>query len=169
MKASIEYAGPSAPFSSYAQLFGWIQFVKAVPVNKDESTETGEWEMDIYPFAKDLKMPFLLWGHNPSAFDAPCRLLKDDGMPEELVWRAQSFLCVLEDAAMSKKVMVLEGAAFGWGFDVEKAVAADGNGVERKIIVKGIEVLDLEREWVGRLGLLRKEYPEWTFGDVPGN
>lgn len=169
MKASIEYPGPSAPFSSYAQLLGWIQFVKAIPVNSDGSKETGEWEMDIYPFAKDLKMPFCFWGHNPTAFDAPCRLVKEDGTFEEMVWRAQSFLCVLEDAGMSKNVKVLEGAAFGWGFDVETVEGIGGKGAERKIVVKDVEVVDLEKEWAGRLELLRKEYPEWSFSDVPGN
>jgi hypothetical protein len=164
MKASIEYAGPSSPFSSYTQLFGWIQFVKAIPMNADGSSEeTGEWEMDIYPFAKDLKMPFCFWGHNPTAFDAPCRLLKEDGTVEELVWRAQSFLCVLEDAGMTKKIKVVEGAAFGWGFDM-KAAKGSGSGVERKIVIKEVEVLDQDKEWANRLVLLRREYPDWTFG-----
>jgi len=160
--------------SSYAQMAGWIQFVKSTPVNddgkrKDDEWDTGKWEMDIYPFAKDLKTPFCFWGHNPTAFDAPCRLRKEDGSVDELLWRAQSFLCVLEDAGVSKNVQVLKGAAFGWGFDVEKVKSSDGKDVERKIVIKDIEILDLETEWAGKLELLRKEYPEWTFKDVAGS
>ena len=139
--------------------------MKAIPIHSDgTSKETGEWEMDIYPFAKDLGMPFCFWGHNPTAFDAPCRLLREDGKVEEMVWRAQSFLCVLEDAGLSKRVKVLDGAAFGWGFDIEK-VEGTGSGVERKIVIAEVEVLDLKKEWVDRLLLLRKEYPAWMFCD----
>jgi hypothetical protein len=139
--------------------------VKAIPINDSgKSPETSDWEMDIYPFAKDLGMPFCFWGHNPTAFDAPCRLLKEDGRVEEMVWRAQSFLCVLEDAGMSKRVKVLKGAAFGWGFNA-KSVEGSGGGGERKIVVAEVEVLDLEKEWTERLALLRREYPAWTFGD----
>ena len=174
MKASIEYAGPSAPYASYAQFFGWIQFVKSTLVNdkgidKDDEWNSGEWEMDLYPFAKDLKMPFVFWGHNPTAFDAPSRFKSDDGSFKEIVWRAHTFLCVLEDAGMSKKVQALKGTAFEWGFDIEKAERADGKGVDRKIVIKDAEVLDLETEWAGKLELLRREYPEWKFNDVPGN
>lgn len=81
---------------------------------------------------------------------------------EEMVWRAQSFLCVLEDAGLSKRVKVLEGAAFEWGFDVETVETA--GVVERKIVIADVEVLDLA-EWARRLMLLRKDYPDWTFGD----
>lgn len=123
--------------------------------------------MDLYPWAKDLPNPFCFWGYNPTAFDAPARLLADDGEVEELVWRAQSFLCVLEDAGMSRRVKVLDGAAFGWGFDI-KSIEGRVGTQERKIVVTDVEVLDLEKEWAGRLMLLRKEYPDWTFGDVAG-
>ena len=137
--------------------------MKAIPVNDNgDSNETGDWEMDIYPFAKDLKMPFCFWGHNPTAFDAPCRLLKENGKVEEMFWRAQTFLCVLEDAGMSKKVKVIEGAAFGWGFDIQ-AIEENGGGIERKIVIMEAKALDLEKEWADRIVLLRKEYPDWTF------
>jgi hypothetical protein len=36
----------------------------------------------------------------------------------------------LEDAGMTKKVQVIEGYVFGWGFDVERV-----GGARRKIVV----------------------------------
>ena len=162
IKATIDYPGPSSPFGSYGQLFGWIQFIKVIPIN-GSSKGTAEWEMDLPPFAKDLGTPFCYWGHNPTAFDAPCILLEEEGL-EEVVWRAQSFLCVIEDACLSKRVKVLKDTAFGWGFDTQ-SVQASSDGVERKIELTPVEPLDLEKEWTARLALLRKEYPAWTFAD----
>jgi hypothetical protein len=129
-KATIEYPlsspSPASLPESYASLFGWIQFVKAIPVDitHNANNESGQWEMDIYPYASDLNSPFAVWGFNPTLFDAPARLLgpsSDDGKkvgsgdedePEELVWRAQSFLCVLEDAGITKRVQLIEGSGF---------------------------------------------------------
>jgi len=119
--------------------------------------------MDLPPFAKDLGTPFCYWGYNPTAFDAPCILLEEEGL-EEVVWRAQSFLCVMEDACLSKRVKVLKDTAFGWGFDIQSVQTTSG-GVERKIELAPVEPLDLEKEWTARLALLRKEYPAWTFAN----
>ena len=111
--------------------------------------------------------PILLLGIQSHCFRRAVKILKEDGKVEELVWRAQSFLCVLEDAGMTKKVRVIEGAAFGWGFDT-KSVRGTGGGAERKIVVTEVGVLDLEKEWAERLVLLKKEYPDWTFSDLAG-
>lgn len=141
--------------------------MKCVPTHpiSEESAKwgTGEWEIDIFPYAMDLKSPFCYWGYNPTAFDAPARLLKDDRKVEDLVWRAQSFLCVLEDAGMTKRVRLIEGAGYGWGFDNESVESSGETDVQRKIIIKGLEILDVDKEWGERLTLLRELYPEWTF------
>ena len=127
---------------------------------------TGEWEMDIFPYAKDLKSPFCYWGYNPTAFDAPARLLKENDAMEEVFWRAQSFLCVLEDAGVTKCVKLVEGAGFTWGFDIETLKGSEETGLRRKITVKSVEIMDVEKEWAERLALLRDLYPDWTFRDV---
>lgn len=165
IRAEIDFPGPSSPFGSYAQLFGWIQVVKIVPLN-GTSKESGEWELDMVPWSADLGTPFAYWGHNPTAFDAPCRSPPDNGVVEEIIWRAQSFLCVLEDAAATKRVRVIRGTATGWGFDVSSVQTSDGK-TERKITISPVEVLNLEEEWTARLELLRKVCPAFTFGEVP--
>ena len=166
MKATVQYAGPSSPISSYAQLFGWIQFVKQVSTKSGVEDTTADWKMDIYPWAQDLKSPFCYWGYNPTAFDAPARMLDEVEGIEELAWRTQSYLCVLEDAEISKRVRVLKDAGFGWGYDVKNERV--GGKLDRRITVTPISQLDMEKEWRERLVLLRKEYPAWTFGDEPG-
>lgn len=125
--------------------------------------------MDSFPYAQDLKMPFCYLGFNPIAFDAPARLVKDDGTFDEMDWRAQSFLCVLEDSVMSKKVSLVEGAAFGWGFDILGVQQKDGEDRERKIVIKELAALDAAKEWDKRLGLLKSLYTEWTFRSAGSN
>jgi len=178
MKAKIEYpvAGTEDLALGYTALFGWVQFVRAIPSSdspgEEGSDETGEWEIDIFPYAQDLKSPFCYWGYNPTAFDAPARLLRDDGKVEGLDWSAQIFLCVLEDAGMGKKVRIVEGVGFGWGMEIG-SVEKEGEGraearVERKIVIKQAEGLDVKKEWNERLEFLRSSYPAWTFGEAVG-
>jgi hypothetical protein len=164
MHGTITYPIPPSAYLSYGNLFGWIQFVRSVssdtlPGNEEKNEG---WEMDIYPYAKDLKSPFVYWGLNPSIFDAPARLLSKDEKVQSLEWRAQSFLCVLEDAGKTKRVMLVPGAGFGWGFDIR----AKEGGKGRDITVSDLEVLDVEKAWRGRLGLLRDLYSDWTFLDT---
>lgn len=161
MHGAITYPIPASLHLSYGNLFGWIQFVRSVPgqiVAEDEHRYSG-WEMDIFPYAKDLQTPFAYWGFNPSIFDAPARLLETNGKVQNLEWRAQSFLCILEDAGMTKRVKLVPGVGFGWGFDIQ----AKDKEIKRDIIISGLEILDAEKEWVDRLGLLRDLYPAWTF------
>jgi hypothetical protein len=164
MKAEIEYPIASNPSSGYGSLFGWIQFV----TTKTESSES-ETEIDIYPAFKGSNSPFAMWGWKPTLFDAPSRLLKDDGKVEGLVWRAQSFLCYLEDAGMTRRVNICPGGGFGWGFDVE---VKDGGSPEslnaRKIVIKEAIALDLAKEWNERVGMLRSLYPDWEFREYEG-
>jgi hypothetical protein len=154
---------PASPHPTYACLFGWFQFVRSVPLGTppDADLKYSGWEMDVYPYAKDLQTPVTYWGYNPSIFDAPAILLDESGKVDEKEWRAQSFLTVLEDAGMTKRVKLVPGAAFGWGFDIR--AKEDGNG--RDIVIKGLEVLDAQKEWNGKLELLRDLYPAWTFLD----
>jgi hypothetical protein len=161
MSASIAYSVPANPYLGYRSLFGWIQSVK-----ETKKSEPGrDWEMDIFPFAKDLKNPFAYMGFNPTAFDAPARLLDEHGKNEGLIWRAQSYLCVLEDVGLSKVVQVVPGAAFTWGFDIE---VEESSPLERRIAIAKAEAIDVETEWRERLELLRESYPEWTFRDFGG-
>jgi hypothetical protein len=164
MQATVEYPIPAPALSSYACLFGWIQFIQVTPIqDSGEYGKPGDWEMDVYPWAKDLKSPFCFWGHNPTAFDAPARLVAEGGEFETCVWRAQSYLCVLDDAGMSKKVRAIKDAGFGWGFDITSVHGEVGK--KRRLIVKGVKALEQEKEWKGRLMLLRKEYPDFMFSD----
>jgi hypothetical protein len=163
LTAVTEYPIPRNPSSGYGSLFGCIQFVKEAKADGG-----GDWEMDIFPYAKDLKTPFATWGFNPTMFDAPARLWDEDGKKDDgLVWRAQSYLCVLEDAGVSKRVKVIPGAAFGWGYDVhiEKVEKGGSSELKRNITIKYPEPLDAEVEWTARIEILRKLYPEWTFYD----
>jgi hypothetical protein len=189
-KATVEYpvsstsTSPSSFPGSYACYFGWIQVIKASPGGKARDVNhNGKWQMDIFPYATDLGSPFAIWGFNPTFFDAPARLLPqssetgevrnaDEVEIEELVWRAQSFLCVLEDAGMTKRVQVIEGSGFGWGCDIEKntdaiTAAAEGQSPKlRKITISKLEHLDTGKEWNARLELLREKYPAWSFAEA---
>lgn len=152
----ITYPIPPNPHSGYASLFGWIQFIKNNTVDQPD----GPWTVDTYPYASDLKDPFGGWGFNPSHFDAPAILWEEEN--DVVSWSAQTFLCVLEGAGVSKNVSVFEGAGFGWGF--EQSVDG-GNASVRSITVSKVEVLDVQKEWGERLGLLRENYEEWIFQD----
>jgi len=155
-----EPADPAGPLSGYGSLFGWIQLVKA-----DKADNDGEWEMDIFPWAKDLRSPFSYWGHCPTAFDAPAQLLAEADVWTK--WRAQSFLCVLLDAGISKRVVPV-GAAFSWGFDIERTESrgAEPGFLGRKFLLQEVEVMDIEKEWSERVPSLRAWYPEWQFLDA---
>lgn len=159
----ITYPIPAPPHSTYACLFGWVQFVRSVPFGTppDADLKYSGWEIDVYPYANDLQTPFAYWGYNPSIFDAPATLLDESGKVDEKEWRAQSFLTVLEDAGMTKRVKLVPGVAVGWGFDIR----ANEGGNGRNIVIKGLELLDPQTEWNGRLELLRDLYPAWTFLD----
>jgi len=160
MKAEVEYPIPSNPSSGYGSLFGWIQFVTTTTGSSESKTE-----IDIYPaFEKRSNSPFAIWGYKPTLFDAPCRLLKDDAKVEHLGWRAQSFLCLLEDAGITRTVKVCSGGGFEWGFDIE--VKDDGSGEAsnaRKILIKDAAPMDVKGKWNERVELLRKLYPDWVF------
>ena len=148
---------------SYGCLFGWFQFVRCInpEIPSDADVKYGAWEMDIFPYAQDIPSPITYWGYNPSIFDAPARLVNDSEKIEEKEWRAQSLLGILEDAGSTKRVKLVPGVGFGWGFDIR---AAEG-GKSRIITIKGLEVLDARKEWGNRIGLLRDSYSAWTFLD----
>jgi hypothetical protein len=156
VKGAITYPIPANPTSGYASLFGWIQFIKADITGEGE----GNWTVDGYPYAQDLKDPFGGWGYNPSHFDAPAILLADDGSNAAVVWRAQTFLCELQDAGVTKNVTVLPGGAFTWGFNLDVNA---GNNTDRNISLTKVALLDVETEWLARLPLLREQFTEWDF------
>ncbi|MCJ1410618.1 hypothetical protein MMC19_004704 [Ptychographa xylographoides] len=124
----------------YDSIFGWVQVIKS-----EGSNPPNEYEMDEPPALRGLDTPFIVYGVKPTLFDSPCT----DDRPED-DWRAQSFLCYLEDALMTRHVKPL--VAFTWGYDL------NGGSVS----VKKAEVLGLEA-WDARLDLLKKKYPSWTF------
>jgi hypothetical protein len=78
LTAVTEYPIPRNPSSGYGSLFGCIQFVK-----ETKADGSGDWEMDIFPYAKDLKTPFATWGFNPTMFDAPAKLWDEDGKKDD--------------------------------------------------------------------------------------
>jgi hypothetical protein len=161
VSAKVSYPDPAGPLSGYGSLFGWIQLIKA-----DKEDRPGEWEIDIFPWAKDLGSPFSYWGHCPTAFDAPAKYLTEED--DWTRWRAQSFLYVLVDAGMSKRVVPVCGAGFSWGFDFEmKESEANGLGaLERKIVLKNVEVMDVDGEWSGRVESLSEWFPDREFLDA---
>ncbi|KAH8685437.1 hypothetical protein BGZ60DRAFT_395186 [Tricladium varicosporioides] len=149
--------------SGYGSLFGWIQVVKTVKLDDKATDNWGEWEMDIYPsFKQGSNSPFAYWGHKPALFDAPARLLRKDQEYQGLKWRAQSFLCIIEDAGLGRSVRVCPGGGFGWGFDID-AIPGNKGGTSREIHIVDAKPLDLETEWDGRVDLLRRLYPDWAF------
>ncbi|KAF2812958.1 uncharacterized protein BDZ99DRAFT_517254 [Mytilinidion resinicola] len=124
LQGDVTHPIPSNPTSGYASLFGWIQFVKQVSKDGDD----GNWTMDLYPYAQDINTPFGYWGVNPSVFDAPAIALVVNGKNEAVVWTAQAFLCVLDDAGFSKNVSAIPGTGLTWGFDID---------VDHKTLQKG--------------------------------
>ncbi|KAF4630470.1 hypothetical protein G7Y89_g7667 [Cudoniella acicularis] len=164
IQAKIDYPIPPSSSAGYGNLLGWIQLVKAGDPNSFTQEGLVEWEMDIYPsFSKDSNSPFAIWGHNPTMFDAPARLLSEDGKEPKLAWRAQSFLCVIRDAGMTRQVELCRGGSFSWGFDIEVTRSGEEQEDARNIVVKTVEPLDLEQGWNERLSLLRSLYPDWGF------
>jgi hypothetical protein len=155
VSAKVTYPDPAGPSSGYGSLFGWIQLIKA-----DKEDDQGEWEIDVFLWAKDLRSPFSYWGNCPTAFDAPAKYLAEED--DWTRWRAQSFLCVLVDAGVSKRVVPVSGAGFSWGFDIEmKGSEARGReAFKRKIVLKDVDVMDVEGEWGGRVQSLREWFPE---------
>jgi hypothetical protein len=138
-------------------LFGWIQFIKNNTVGQPD----GDWAVDSYPYAGDMKDPFGGWGFNPSHFDAPAILWAEDN--DVVAWSAQTYLCVLEGAGVYKNVTVFPGGAFTWGYN--QTVDA-GNSSIRSIVVTKAELLHVGTEWEKRLPLLQEQYIEWTFQDA---
>jgi hypothetical protein len=105
-------------------------------------------------------------GFCPTAFDAPAKA--SDEQDDWTRWRAQTFLCVLVDAGLSKKVVPVAGAGFSWGFDIDmKGSEMDGmQALQRNILIKNVEVLNVEVELSLRVQSLRAWYPEWEFLDA---
>ncbi|KAF2494346.1 hypothetical protein BU16DRAFT_540824 [Lophium mytilinum] len=159
LQGDITYPIPSNPASGYASLFGWIQFIKQVP----KSGDAGNWTMDAYPYAQDINTPFGYWGINPTVFDAPAIELAVDGKNEAVVWTAQAFLCVLNDAGFTKNVSVIPGTGLTWGFDID---VDEKSPLERRVLVRRAETISVESEWPERLPLLRETFPEWDFHDA---
>ena len=161
LSAKVVYPHPANETSGYGSLFGWIQLIKA-----DKKGREGDWEIDVFPWAKGLGSPFSYWGFCPTAFDAPAML--SDEQDYWTRWRAQTFLCVLVDAGLSKKVVPVGGAGFSWGFDIKTEESEmDGlKALERNIVIKNVEVINLEGEWSERVQSLRAWYPEWEFLDA---
>jgi hypothetical protein len=155
---AITYPIPANPTSGYGSLFGWIQFIKNNTVGQPD----GPWGVDSYPYAGDLNDPFGGWGYNPSHFDAPAILWDEDN--DVVSWSAQTYLCVLEGAGVYKNVTVFKGAGFTWGYN---QTVDSGNSSVRSIAVTKATLLDVGTEWEDRLPLLKGQYPEWTFQDVP--
>lgn len=153
---TITYPIPSSPFSGYGSLFGWIQFIK-----QDTDGEAGNWTMDAYPFAQDLQTPFAYFGYNPSTLDAPATYPYVNGTT--VAWTAQAYLTVLADAGFTKNVTVVPGGAFTWGFDIN---IDENSPLDRQIVVRRIEKIDVDSEWGERLPLLRETFTEWTFQDA---
>jgi hypothetical protein len=159
LHGAITYPVPANPTSGYGSLFGWIQFIK----QDVQGEPTSNWTVDSFPYAQDLKTPFGGWGFNPTLFDAPAILLEEDTNNSAVVWRAQSYLCELVDAGVSKNVTVLPGAAFTWGFDLNYD---QKNASQRSIVLSKAGELDVKTYWEQRLPLLRAQYPDWTFYDA---
>jgi hypothetical protein len=154
--STIVYPIPANPTSGYGSLFGWIQFIKYDYQGEAE----GDWAVDSFPYATDLMTPFGGWGFNPTMFDAPAILWAPNNTG--VVWRAQTYLCELVDAGVSKNVTVLPGAVYTWGYDLNVNAK---NASQRSIAVTKLQPLNVS-EWNQRLPLLREQYTEWTFYDV---
>jgi hypothetical protein len=159
LHGAITYPIPANPTAGYASLFGWIQFIK----EDVQGEPAANWTVDSFPYASDLKTPFGGWGFNPTLFDAPAILLDEDTNKSAVVWRAQSYLCELVDAGVSKNVTVIPGVAFTWGFDLNYD---QKNASQRSIILTKAEELNVKTDWEQRLPLLREQYPDWTFYDA---
>lgn len=143
--------------AGYGSMFGWIQFVESTSNAHDTTNDHGptdtqegcadlDWQLDAIPLFQDLNTPFIYFGSDPTLFDAPARVGKD-----EVKWRAQSYLTHVSDAVITRQVTPVLG--FTWGFDVE-------NGAK---CVAPLEELDLKTSWNERLDALRRSHANWTF------
>ncbi len=120
----------------YAAFLGWVQLVR--------STDAGDgWDLDPLAVHRDAPTPFAFFGLRPTLFDAPFRPTR-----EALVWRAESYLCVLPDAVMSRVVEPV--AAFAWGFDVVGGV-----------VLPVAPAMLPPSAWDRHLPLLRRQHPGW--------
>lgn len=126
----------------YGAAMGWIQFVKSTDASDPEI-----FELDPIPVFSDMAMPFTVFGQLPMLFDAPFR----DSV-YEMRWEARSYLCILRDGLITKKVLP-PLVAFSWGF------RRDVNGA---IEIESIEPLEAQ-VWEEHLPLLQKTFPGWQF------
>lgn len=93
----------------YGCMYGWIQMVRN---STSPLTASDAWEMDPLPILGDLKIPFTLFGPEPSLFDCPMRENQS-----QYDWICHSFLTYIPDCLISKDVRPILG--FEWGFRIE--------------------------------------------------
>ena len=127
------------PAEGYAAVFGWTQMVRST------DSATSSFEMDPIAIYRDVATPFAWYGLKPEFFDAPCRETRYD-----MDWLAHAFLCVSPDAVLTPHVQAIAG--FSWGFTIA--------GSDTKF---GVPTMLGPDDWDSHLGLLRTEYPGWTF------
>jgi hypothetical protein len=142
-EAAVKYAR-----EGYAAFFGWIQVVHYWP----PAAETPAWSLlDVAPQFRGLGVPFLSWGLEPRCFDAP--LDTPDGISR---WQALSFLTQTPDGLISRVVEPLLGLT--WGYSITESAPT-------MIPVSRAEPQD----WRDAMPLLEREYPTWSFQDMPGD
>lgn len=130
--------------SGYAAAFGWIQVVRST----DDSSGGTAFDLDPLALFRDIPTPFAFFGIKPVLFDAPFREQRHD-----LRWEAETFLCVVPDAVMSRSVHPVVG--FRWGFALR-----DG-----ALSLRDTTPLD-GAAWAPHVALLAAAYPTWAF--APG-
>jgi hypothetical protein len=127
--------------AGYAAAFGWIQVVRS----SDDATGGTAYDLDPLTLFRDVDTPFAFFGIRPVFFDAPFRATRDD-----LTWEAETFLCVLPDAVMSRSVLGVAG--FRWGF------ALRGGELTLQ------EPTPLDRvAWTRHIPMLAGAHPSWRF------
>jgi hypothetical protein len=136
------------PHLGYRSMLGWVQLVRST----DNASGGNEFESDPFVLFGDAPSPYCWYGLNPTLFDGPSRLTRDD-----LEWEAHSYLAAtpLDEvmALQPRRVVALTG--FSWGFTVRDA----------EVTQHRLKPLPLE-EWNSQTPGLRARYPFWHFTNV---
>jgi hypothetical protein len=134
----------------YENNLGWIQVV----AHLDDGGSILDWSHDSFPALRDRGVPFVVFGYNPTFFDAPF-------WPErpKIRWRADLFLCPLVVRRRSEEA-IFPLTGFRWGFEI----ASEGDAPRvSPLVAIGHEA------WGESLPRLRFAFPGWRFAEWPAS
>lgn len=137
IQASVNFDG-----RGYHRYFGWVQIV-----HQAGDGEQSHAEIDLPPVLAGTGAPFVVFGYQPTLFDAPANPHHPDG-----VWLAYSFLVAVPDLVISRTVEAVAG--FKWGYQL-----ADGRPSSLPVEATS------RSAWRAHIPMLQDSFPDWSFRD----